>query len=324
MEYRLKLYQKRWNIVWRENGITKRKSLGTKDRDEAARQFQDALKASQVPTGTIAEIMEAYLSEKEETARSHGSMLTAWRALKPTFGHLRPDQITRFQCRSYANMRRRTISRLGRPISDGNIIKELGVLKAAVKWAKADQGVTFEMPHTPPPREWHLTKADYERLLEACTSEHLVLFIELARATAARPEALFQLTWDRVDFEHGKILLNRFEARRKGRANPPMTDRIRERLLAAYTARTCDHVIEWAGRPIRTVKGAFARACERAGLPGATPYIIRHSAAVWMIEDGKTFEEVGQYLGHSDPKMLYRVYGRFSSAHLKKVARALE
>lgn len=323
MEYRLKKYRGIWCIVWRD-GTTKRKSLGTSDRDEASRQFQDALKASAIPTGTIAEIMEAYLADKKDSARSYSSMLTAWRALKPTFGHLRPDQITRFQCRTYANMRRRTVSRLGTPISDGSVIKELGLLKAGVIWAKRGADATFEMPPTPPPREWHLTKADYERLLAACTSEHLVLFIELARATAARPEALFQLTWDRVDFARGRILLNRFESRRKGRANPPMNDRIRPRLERAYEARTCDHVIEWAGDPVKTVKRAFTTACRLAGVKGATPYIIRHSCAVWMIEDGQSFEEVAQYLGHSDPKMLFRVYGRFSPGHLKKVGRALE
>ena len=70
--------------------------------------------------------VESYLTEKEGIARSHEAMRASWKALKPMVGHLRPDQIDRFLCRQYADMRRRQ----GR--SDGTIIKDLGFLRTAL------------------------------------------------------------------------------------------------------------------------------------------------------------------------------------------------
>jgi hypothetical protein len=42
-----------------------------------------------------------------------------------------------------------------------------------------------------------------------------------------------------------------------------------------------------------------------------------------MIESGVPFEEVAQYLGHTNPKITYRVYGRYSPTYLRKAANSL-
>jgi integrase len=43
-----------------------------------------------------------------------------------------------------------------------------------------------------------------------------------------------------------------------------------------------------------------------------------------MAEQGIPMDEIAQYLGHTDPRITYRVYARFSPEHLKKAANALE
>lgn len=315
--WRLKLYRGTWCAVRRHNGTTERYSLRTKDRGAAERALRDF---ETKPLGKlIGDIVTAYIADKKEQgARSYKSMETSWRALRPTFEQLRPDQITRLLCRSYALRRRKSGKR------DGTIIKDLGVMKAALGWAKAGHLAVFDMPPTPQPRERFLTRAEFDRLLAACELQHIELFVLLALSTAARASALFELTWDRVDFEGNQIRLATGEGRRKGRATVPMTDRLRSALLTAYSARTSDYVLEWGGKPLSSVKRSFASACVAAGIEGVTPHTLRHTAAVWMVQSGIDLLKVSKYLGHTDPRVTYRVYAKFAPDFLRDAAAALE
>lgn len=312
---RLKLYRGKWAVVWHDGKRTRRVSLRTADRQTAERRFKDVI--IEAPEDTVADAVSLYLKDKEETARSIEAMNASWKALKPTFGHLRPDQIDAKLCRQYAAKRRAA----GR--ANGTIIRDLSFLRTALKWAKRE-GAEFEMPEAPEPRSRHLSRKEFDRLLAACVSPHVKLFVLLALSTAGRASALLELTWDRVDFEKGRVQLSRGEGRRKGRATVPMTDRLKAALTAAYELRTCDYVIEYAGQPLRSIKRAFRDAVARAKLSDVSPHVLRHTAAVWMIEGGASLAEVGQFLGHTDLKVTYRVYARFTTDHLRKAAKALE
>lgn len=304
---RLKLYRGKFYAVWRENGETKRVALRTADRAVAERRLIDQQKK---PTGdTINDIVENYLKSKESKP-SHEAMRYSWQALKPHFGNLRPDQITTERCKAYAKSRK---------VSAGTIIKDLGMLRTAVK----GKGGEFWFPPAPLPRDRYLTRDEFRSLLEATSLPHLRLFLILALTTGGRSGAILGLTWDRVDFARGRIKLADGKIGGKGRATVPITDEALAHLKMAYEGRTSNHVIEWAGRPVRSVKRAFREAVARAGLEAVTPHVLRHTAAVWMIEDGATIAEVSQYLGHTDTRTTYRVYARHSPDHLRKVAKAL-
>ena len=314
---RLKLYRGKWAITWREEGRTKRRSLHTKNRGEAERRLKDY--AREVVGGTVADIAAVYLKEKEKTAHSYGSMLTSWKAVEPTFGHLRPDQITRELCRQYITKRQKA------GISDGTIRRDLGVLRAGLRYAKQDSRAAFAFPATPPPRERYLSRPEYEALLKACALPHVGLFVTLALATAGRAGAILSLTWDRVDFDKSIIRLADGRSGRKGRATVPMTDRAARALKQAYEARTSDYVIEWGGQPLKSIRRAFSAACARAGLgQDVTPHTLRHTAAVWLAEAGTPMPEITTYLGHSDSRVTERVYARFSPGYLRKASKALE
>jgi integrase len=141
------------------------------------------------------DFVSLYLAEMtEKQASSLNAMRCAWRSLEPTFASIRPDQITRKLCQDYAKKRRRE------GVGSGTIIKELGVLKAALGWSKVAGEAAFEMPETPPPRDRYITLDEFNTLLAACTHPHVRLFAMLAWYTAGRASALFELTWDQVDF----------------------------------------------------------------------------------------------------------------------------
>lgn len=315
MSARLVLYRGKWCATWNDGETTRRHSFRTGDRKDAERQFRDFRIADEA--NTVAAAVTRYLEEKKGRARSHEAMRASWKALEPVCGHLRPDQIDVTFCREFAERRRAQ----GR--ADGTIIKDLSFLRAALKWAKKP-GASFEMPEAPPPRDRVLTRDEYLRLLDACKGPHIRLFVILALTTAGRASAVLELTWDRVDFEKGRINLSANEGRRKGRAAPPMNKRAREALEAAHARRSGNRVIEYAGEPVRSIKKAFRYAARRAGLHDVTPHVLRHTAAVWMIEAGIPLEEVAQFLGHTDIKVTYRVYARYRPEHLRKAAAALE
>lgn len=262
--------------------------------------------------------MAAWLADLEARGRPVQRQKDAWKALAPTFADLRPDHVTGLLCRGYMGQRRA----MGR--QDGTIAKELSTLRAALRWHDKATPARIEMPPETPPRERHLTREERDALVAAADTFHVRLFIELAVATAARKQAILDLTWSRVDFERGTIRLATGESRRKGRATVPINDRLRAVLEEARTVATTPWVIEWGGKKVGSIKRGFAFACRKAGLDDVTPHVLRHTAAVWMVEAGVPLDEVAQYLGHSDPRITYRVYARFSPDHLRRAADVLQ
>lgn len=315
---RLVRYRGKWAVTGKDGaGKQWRTSLRTSDREVAQRRFKDF--RVETPGDTVGDAVESYLREKEKAgAKSYRSMGTAWRALQRHFGHLRPSQISRDLCREY------TAQRHHQGVSDGTIIKDLGVLKAALRWAGKAEGATFEFPPAPNPRERYITRDEHNRLVDACDLPHTRLFVILAWATAGRHSAILELEWSQIDFQREQIRLAKGSGRRKGRATVPMTQQAKVALQAAYEARTCENVIEYGGHAIRSVSTAFEKAAEKAGLEDVSPHVLRHSAAVAMAEAGIPLVEIAQYLGHTNPAVTYRVYSRFSPGHLRKAMKALE
>jgi integrase len=315
---RITLYRGRYYAVWPGPNGTQRRALRTADRAEAERRLADLTRRPVGPA--VADIFDKYLAEKDLTTARPDRLHDAWKALRTTFGHLRPDQIDRPLCRAYAAKRRREGRR------DGTINKELAILRAALRWHDPHTPAVLELPPPGPARTRRLDRAEYDHLLAAAQgTPHLALFITLALATAGRSRAILDLTWDRVDFVRGHIVLgDGAEVRAKGRATVPMTATARRALEAAFRVRRTTYVIEYADRPVASVKKAFARACTRARLAGVTPHTLRHTAAVWMAEAGVPMSEIAQYLGHADDRITQRVYAKYSPNYLRRAAAALE
>jgi integrase len=309
---RLKLYRGSWYAVWADDAGTRRAALRTKDRGLAEQRLADLIRC---PAGeTVADFHTAYIEDLAARNKPTARAAYAWKALGRTFGALRPDQVDAARCRAYAAERRL----IGR--SDGTIAKELGCLRAALRGTAA----RVELPPRPPARDRRLTRAEYRRLrLAAKPVFHIYLFIVLGLSTAGRRQALLDLTWDRVDFGRGLIYLYG-GGKGKGRATVPMARNARRVLALAFRMRSTRFVIEYAGRPVGSVKKGFAAACDRAGLEGVTPHVLRHTAASWMAEGGISMAEIAQFLGHSDSRITERIYARFSPDYLRRAANALD
>lgn len=319
-EWRLKLYRGKYAAVRSINGQTERFSLRTSDLHEAKRRLTDHAAA---PVGeTVAEIVEAYLADKDKTAIRAADLRGGWKQAKPTFGHLRPDQVTRDLCRLYRDERYKA----GR--KPATVRKELEVVRAGLNFFKKGGLAVFELPPQPPAKERFLDKAEARALMRGARRfSHIRAFIALSLATGARQSALLDLTWDRVNFTRRTITLALNDAKdeqRKKRATVPMTNRAYRYLRVLHAARTCNHVIEWGGHRVLSVKKGFAAAAARAGLKDITPHILRHTAASWMAEADVPMFDISRYLGHSDTRVTERRYAKLSPSHLRRAAGALD
>jgi integrase len=86
------------------------------------------------------------------------------------------------------------------------------------------------------------------------------------------------------------------------------------------------HFVEFNGKPIASVKTAFSRAVQLAGLSAEAgkivPHTLRHTAATWLMQRGVPIWQAAGYLGMS-AEMLDRVYGHHNPDHLKGAADAI-
>lgn len=318
--WRLKLYRGKYAAVRSVDGKTERVSLRTSDKAEALRQLADFERKA--PGDLVRDLVAVYLDDKDKTAIRAADLRGAWKQAEATFGHLRPDQITRDLCRQYRDLR------YGAGRKANTVRKELEVVRAALNFHKKGGSAVFELPSPPPAKERFLSKEEAIRLLRASRRfPHVRAFIALSLATAGRQSAILDLTWDRVDLERRVISLalgDSQDQRRKSRARVPMNKRAYRYLRVLKAASTCPYVIEWGGRRVLSIKKGFAAACERAGIKDATPHILRHTAASWMAIAEVPMFQIAKYLGHSDSKITEKKYAHLMPKHLRKASEALD
>ncbi|MGN6534102.1 MAG: tyrosine-type recombinase/integrase, partial [Mesorhizobium sp.] len=295
----------------------------TSDPKEAARIAPARYAELTRPRGTkVKDLWAAYCLDMDGRAVVT-TMGHTWKALKDRFGEIDGEAVSIADCRAH------TAERHKAKIKDGTIHTELGHLRMVLLWAAKhgliDKVPAIERPSKPEPKTDHLTRDEAKALIDAANAPHVALAVRLMLGTGARNEAAMQLTWDRVDFGRRIIQLrNPFDkGRRKGRATVPINDTLFAALETAQKGALTPFVIEWAGDRVKSIKRGLKAAGTAIGRPDVSPHMLRHSAAVWLAEDGHSMHEIAQYLGHDDVKTTTKIYARFSPTHLRKLADSL-
>jgi integrase len=325
--FRLVWYRGAYYAAWREQGIQRRKALRTKHRDIAEQTLKSFIEQYDIANRPSPVTVEYIWNGYRETLRGKPAWTTMGfeeRAVLRELGTCGAAGISERDCRRYYVSRRTSGRR------DGTIRTELSRLRSALIWAERKNLISkapaIWLPPMPVPRDLRLTREEAARFLSACVIPHVKLFVILAMMTGARSGALLQLTWARVDFDGRLIDLHDPASQRtkKGRAIVPINRTAIAALTEARTGALTPYVIEWAGKPVMSVKKALKAAGRRCGMPWVTAHVFRHSAACWMAEAGIGMAEIAQFLGHSDSRTTERTYARFSPDYLRKAAEALE
>lgn len=312
-------------VYWRDDeGQRRRHQLKARTRKEAEAEGLDVFreKTRQPHGSTVSAIWDAYRESLGERPTAKTLHWTG-KAILPHFGHLRPDQISLSDCKSYE------IDRLSGGISQGSIHTELGHLRSALRFGKKsrmiDAAPEIPRPAKPETDKRILNAGEARTLIEAAHDPHIRLAIIMLLGTAGRVGAVLDLEWSRVDFDRGVINL-RLEnsATRKGRAVVPMNSMTRAALSVAKDMALSDYVIEYAGGPVKSIRKGFMNAVARAGIGHVRIHDIRHTAAVTMLAAGHKIEMVAQVLGHSNTAVTFRTYGRYLPQHMSPAVDVLD
>lgn len=232
--------------------------------------------------------------------------------LKPFFKGVFFSQMGNQIAREYAEHRTtqpvtRGIVKGSKTVSPATARRELDTLSASFGLARRD-GYIQEIPHlekppASPPKERWLTYKEAGKLLEsAASNKRLLLFIQIAMNTGARPSSILELKWFQIDLKSRLIHFNE-EGRAQTKKHRP-TVYINDSLLASL--QSVKKKSEYVLGGIKGVKHTFKRACQRAGIENVTPYTLRHTAITWAIREGHSLALAGQLAGHLDPRTTMR------------------
>jgi integrase len=317
------MFRGKWAIYHQRT----RTSTGQVDRASAETFLKDYIDALDRPQGarpTVAAILERYLANRRE-AEKKGVERIFWshKQLTRLLGDKAADSLSKPDFAGYK------ATRLGEGVTENTVRTEFTALRAALRWAAVDKLIpeapVVPMPPKGQPRERWLTRDEAAKILDACSRQHVKMFVLLALHTGARSGAILALTWDRVDLETRRVdmrLPGEIQSRKR-KVPVPINDTLFAALMAAKERRTCMAVVEFAGRAVASVKHGVRDAAARAGLPGITPHVFRHTAATWMAQARVPLWEIAGMLGHTNPRMLEETYGHHHPDHLANAAKAL-
>jgi integrase len=195
---------------------------------------------------------------------------------------------------------------------------------------KLTRTAAVELPPSPPSKERWLTRQEAAKLILAARKDrkarlYMPLFILIGIYTGRRKEAILSLRWSQVDL-NAKLIDFEIEGRartKKHRGKAPIPDKLLPHLVRARRRGSdLGPVLHISGRPIANIKKGFAAACRRAGIEGATPHTLRHTAASWLMQSRTPIPEGARYLGMSE-KTLASTYGHHHPDWLRGAANAI-
>lgn len=348
-------------VHWTENRVGKRVSTRTKDLADAKTFFAGwMLMERDAPTPgasvTVADCWLIYDREhiqKEVMNRKKADYY--WTLLEPMFGAIAVADLSQDAIDVYRRKREGQDN-----VKPSTVRSELSYLISAIRFCTvrphrlvepAEAEAVLEALTLPPagkPRDRWLRTEEIKALLKAAEQMRIGAathnedalspkttrlsrgerFLWLALETAARKEAILELTWDRVDFETGTIDFNVPSRRitKKRRATVPISSALRPVLDRAYREREGDLVMDNKGEVWATVQSITMRAglapkqkvatSKKPKATGVSPHVLRHTAATHMARRGVALWIIAKVLGNT-LAMVEKVYAKWQPAEMR-------
>jgi hypothetical protein len=206
-----------------------------------------------------------YLHTRQEDAKDTERLFHCAQTLSDFWAAKAIAEVTRANCRAYADMRWKD------GIRTGTIRCELSMLQSALICCDEERrlGSAFSiwLPRKPPPRDRTFTHSELARLMRNAAS-HLRRFILLSRFTGPRHRAVIGLSWtpqegcgwfdlsrERIHF----LPTGESETSRRRESIPipaPLLPHLR-RWYRMDNAIGCVRVIHFNGKPMRSVRKAL-------------------------------------------------------------------
>lgn len=223
---------------------------------------------------------------------------------------------------------------IGRGVCAKTVHTRTGCLFAVLRWAYK-RGLLDVLPQFPerpgfvtppivPP-----TAEEIGRMLQAAPP-HLqrVIIIGAKMGLRVGPCELLKLEWSDVDFERSLI---RVRAARKNPKEPVREVPIMASLLPVFRAwhdadaiNAIPYIIHWKGKPVLSIKTAWAAMLKRACITRKVrPYDLRHAFATDAIANGADLGTVAKLMGHSGIQMVVQHYQHVATAQKRQAVESL-
>lgn len=341
-------YYAKWSVGRR----SKRKSMGTTSRSDAEKRFAEWLLLDGHRGGpvdetaitlTVADCWQVYYAKHvKPNVVGITTQDNSWKNLEPHFGSLVVPEVSQDAIDTY--IQKRATGRIGRRAQAATCRRELSALVACLNFcAKPKQKLIppsaiqpFDLPEPNEPRDRWLSHDEIQRLLNAAnalrrgkTLSRGERFLWIALETAARRQAVLDLTWDRVDFETRVI---HFEVpgrkkTKKRRVSVPISNALLPVLQRAHDEKINNLVMSnkgsiWATVQIIALKAGFGapqpkrKAGDKPKATGVSPHVLRHTAATHMARKGVPLWVIAKVLGNT-LAMVEKVYAKHSPDDLR-------
>jgi integrase len=248
------------------------------------------------------------------------------------FGNRMLTYITGETCRAYVAQRS----------TDAAARRELEDLRAAINYHRRenlhDKIVSVALPNERVPRDRWLTRSEAAKLVRSAwhyrevqkghatgrqSRQHIARFILVALYTGTRASAVcgaaLQPTVDHgwIDLDRG-VFYRRAPGKRETKKRQPPVPLPAQLLghLRRWKRQGQRFAVEWNGKPVKSIRKAFASAAQDAGLgDDVIPHTLRHTAATWLMQAGTDMWQAAGFLGMT-VEMLSARYGHHHPDHL--------
>lgn len=222
-----------------------------------------------------------------------------------------------------------------RGLSANTVRKVITVGKSAFNWAYK-RGEIAQVPYfetvkvaPPAPKGRHLEIDEIAKLLTLSEHRHLKLFLLLLMGTAARPQAIYDLQFEQIDFKQNLIDLNPAGyvlSRNKRRPVVKLPKQLKPVLLDQQKLFDNPVVISYDGRQVKSVRTTWTKMRAKAGFDKEVMlYSFRRTMAKYLRMKGVPAWELAEQLGHrSTGYQITELYTAHSPDYLNQALVAIE
>lgn len=168
-----------------------------------------------------------------------------------------------------------------------------------------------------------LTKNQYDQLI-AELPEHMKGIVAMGYFSGMRRGEILGLTWSKVDMKNRVVRLEASDTKDAEPRRVPICDELAQVLRGIPRAIHDDHVFLYRGKPIRDIRSALTRACEKVGLKygraeagGFVFHDLRRTFNTNMRKAGVPESVIMAITGHSTREMFDR-YNRIDAADTRE------
>jgi integrase len=335
-----------WVVYWRETDTGKHRQKSFKDKRKAEefdsevqhklkfdREALKSTKAVDAPEADtrIQALMIRYLKEKPMAKSTKENTIHHMDAFYRIIGNPEAATIDKSTMKNYERGLRQPHTKIytgpnGKKwtrkfggAEQNTIKRKVGIILAILNWAAEEEYIPGHNLHgykCAPGEDKKLVPPTPEELkrIRKAAPKHVDRAIYFAFNFGLRVgnSELFRVTWDGIDFDRKVATIPAAEKGKDQWRQVP----IREDVLAilkgwkAEDAETgARYVVNYMGKPVTTIRKAWASTLEKAGITRKIrPYDLRHAFATYALEAGADPNAVRKLMGHSSMAMIYKNY----------------